>query len=54
MLTGIPEIGLKSLDPFYIGETKMKQGTDSPIKIDITLNHGSVHGWKNLIVTNVM
>lgn len=51
---GIPEIGLKSLDPFHIGETVMNQGDSSSVKLDIALTDTIVTGWKHLIVTNVM
>lgn len=54
MFSGLPEFGLKSLDPLYFGDATIHQQAGGPLSMNITITDGSILGWRNMTVTKVV
>lgn len=54
MYSGLPEVGLKPLDPLYFGDATIHQQADGPLSMNITITDGSIKGWRNMTVTKVV
>ncbi|XP_037041533.1 uncharacterized protein LOC119078163 [Bradysia coprophila] len=52
---GVPEIGLGSIDPLYIGKTVMEQGAPtSPVNVRIRMKNATMSGIRNFDVNKVI
>lgn len=51
--SGIPQLGINSLDPCFVGNEKTDQGSGA-VAIKLSLFEGWVHGWSNGTVTTVV
>lgn len=52
---GIPEIGLTSIDPLFIGKTSLEQGaSSSPVNIKVRMKNANMVGIKQFVVTKVV
>lgn len=52
--SGIPEIGLASIDPLHFDEGSISQEHGSQVSLNLTITNGDIFGWKKMQVKEVM
>lgn len=52
-ITGVPAINLAGIDPLLINKIQLRQGTDSPVNVELTFNDVQLTGLKDHICTFV-